>query len=125
MNARDFTVQALLAGNTAAGTRVYPFPIPLKTALPAIAISLAAEDEQYTLSGASQYPLAVVQVHCVAASATGANNLGEAVKVYLRDLGFTFGDAAGSFMKSGPDFTDDDNEQTIFRRLITFDLRWR
>lgn len=128
MSARNFTVQALLAGTTVTAvtsTRIYPLPLPLKTTLPAIAVSLAAEDEGYTLAGASQYPLAVVQVHCLGASSTSADSLGEVVKVYLRDLHFTFGGEEGSFSKAGPDFTDYDDLQTVHRRLITFDLRWR
>ncbi len=128
MTARNLTIQALLAGGSVAAivsTRVYPAPLPLKTVLPAIAVALSGEDEQYLITGSAQYPLAVVQVHCIASSATAADNLGETVKVYLRDLHFEFGGSQGSFQKSGPDFVDFDDLQTTHRRVMTFDLRWR
>jgi hypothetical protein len=70
MSAVSLTINALLAqaGVTAlVSTRIKPFPLPQGQALPAIAVAMSAEDEEYLLGGASQYPEATVQVHCTAA----------------------------------------------------------
>ena len=70
-------------------TRIYVSPLPQGTALPAIAVALSAEDEEMLLAGSSQYPESSVQVHCLAAKGSAALDLGETVKLALRDLLFT------------------------------------
>jgi hypothetical protein len=128
MSAVNLTIKALLAQSgvtVITSTRVYPFPLPPSTQLPAIAVAMTSEDEEYLLQGASQYPQAVVQVHCVAVKAKDANALGEAVKVALRDLLYTSGSLKASFQKDGPDFTDFADDLSTQRRVMGFSVRWR
>lgn len=128
-SAVSLTVQALLAGSpqgiSTAGTRVYPAPIAERTTLPAIAVSLAAEEEDRMLSGMTQYPLSVVHIECLAEDAKAAIELGEAVKLKLRENLTTYGGYNADFQKSGPDFTDFDDDHDTHRRLMAFDVRWR
>lgn len=128
MSAISLTIKALLANAGVTGatsTRVYPLSLPLKTTLPAIAVAMSAEDEPYTLSGAGQYPESIVQVHCIAATAGAAIGLGEAVKDALQDLHYTTGGADAWFAKEPVDFTDFADDQSSFRRVLNFAVRWR
>ncbi|RUW47289.1 DUF3168 domain-containing protein [Mesorhizobium sp. M1A.F.Ca.ET.072.01.1.1] len=128
MSAVSLTIKALLDQATirnVTANRIYPFPLPLNAALPAIAVALSSESEDYLLAGSAQYPLASVQVHCVTATSGSANELGEAVKTALRDLLFTSGDVNASFQKSGVDFTDFADDLSTHRRVMSFDVRWR
>lgn len=128
MSAVSLTIKALLAQSgvtSRTSTRVYPLPLPHSTTLPAIAVALSGEDEDYLLGGASQYPVSSVQVHCIAAKAKDAIALGEAVKVALRDLHYTTGGADAWFAKEGPDFTDYADDLSTHRRLMSFAVRWR
>jgi hypothetical protein len=108
--------------------RVYPFPLPPTTTLPAIAVAMSAEDEEVLLQGASVYPETTVQVHCIAAKASAAIDLGEAVRDHLRDLLYVSTDPQpvhASFAKDGVDFTDYADDLTTHRRVMSFTLRWR
>jgi hypothetical protein len=133
MSAVNLTIKALLAhfdtSPSVVSTRIYPMPVPPSTTLPAVAVALSGEDEGYTLAGASQYPLSVVQVHCIAGTARAANELGEAVKTFLRDHLYTGTDSPpsvyASFQKDGPDFTDYSDNLTTHRRVMSFTVRWR
>lgn len=128
MSAVSLTIKALLAqsGVTAiTSTRVYPFPLPQGASLPAIAVAMSAEDEEYLLSGASQYPVAAVQIHCVAQLAKDAIALGEAVKIAMRDLRYSASGKEVSFQKEGPDFTDYADDLSTHRRVMGFTARWR
>lgn len=128
MSAISLTIKALLAQSSVTSrtsTRVYPLPLPHSTMLPAIAVAMSAEDENYLLQGASQYPLATVQIHCIATKAKDAIDLGEAVKVALRDLLYTSGSTKASFQKEGPDFTDFADDLSTHRRVMNFTVRWR
>ena len=136
-SAVKLTVDALLAQGTVTAvtsTRIRPFPLPQGYGLPAIAVAMSAEDEEYTLSGAAQYPQATVQVHCVGRSiseggtASEAIELGEKVKVALRDLLYTSSDSPpvkASFQKEPIDFTDFSDDLSTHRRVMGFSLRWR
>lgn len=132
MSAVSLTIKALLAQAGVTGTtstRIYPFPLPPTTTLPAIAVAMTAEDEEYLLSGASQYPETSIQIHCIALKAKDAIILGEAVKTALRDLLYTDSNspptARASFKKDGPDFTDYADDLSTHRRLMTYTVRWR
>jgi hypothetical protein len=131
MSAVSLTVRALLAqaGVTAlVSQRVYPFPLPPSTSLPAIAVALSSEDEEQLLEGASQYAFATVQIHCIAAKSADAIRLGEAVKNGLRDLLYTSGDTPpdrASFSKESVDFTDYADDLSTHRRVMSFTVRWR
>lgn len=131
MSAVSLTVRALMAqaGVTAlVSQRVYPFPLPPSTSLPAIAVALSSEDEEQLLAGASQYAFATVQVHCIAAKSSDAIRLGEAVKNGLRDLLYTSGDTPpdrASFSKEAVDFTDYADDLSTHRRVMSFTVRWR
>ena len=128
MSAVSLTIKALLAQASVTGTtstRIYPFPLPPSTNLPAIAVAMSAEDETYLLQGASQYPETTVQIHCIAQKAKDALELGEKVKVALRDLLFASGAIRASFQKAGPDFTDYADNLSTHRRVMSFSVRWR
>jgi hypothetical protein len=131
MSGVSLTVKALLAqsGVTAVtSTRIRPLPLPQGETLPAIAVAMSAETEEYLLSGASQYPETTVQIHCVAAKASTAIELGERVKEALRDLLFTNADSPplkASFQKESVDFTDFAENLSTHRRVMTYSLRWR
>lgn len=131
MSAVSLTIRALLAQSGVTGTtstRIYPLPVPPTTTLPAIAVALSAEDEEMLLSGASQYALSAVQIHCIAATAKAAIDLGEAVKTALRDRLYTADSPPSvyaSFQKDGPDFTDYSDNLTTHRRVMVFTVRWR
>jgi hypothetical protein len=128
MSAVSLTIKALLAQAGVTGTtstRIYPFPLPPTTTLPAIAVAMTAEDEEYLLSGASQYPETSVQIHCIALKAKDAIALGEAVKTALRDHLYSSGATRASFKKDGPDFTDYADDLSTHRRLMTYTVRWR
>jgi hypothetical protein len=131
MSAVSLTIKALLAQSgvtSLVSTRIYPLPLPPSTTLPAIAVALSAEDEEMLLGGASQYAFASVQVHCIAASAGAAIDLGEAVKTALRDHYYANGDSppsGASFIKEAVDFTDYSDNLTTHRRVMAFAVRWR
>lgn len=133
MSAVSLTINALkAAGGVSArvSTRVYPFPLPHSTVLPAIAVAMSSEVDEYHLQGASQYPETTVQIHCVAAKAKDAIELGEAVKIALRDLLYTDTvnsppAARASFRKEATDFTDFADDLSTHRRVMTFSVRWR
>lgn len=128
MSGISVTIKALLANATvtgASGTRIYPFPIPLGTALPAIAVGMSGEDDQYTLSGANQFPESSVQIHCIAAKAKDAIELGEKVRGALQDLHYTTGGADAWWSKEPLDFTDFADDQSTYRRVMSFAVRWR
>jgi hypothetical protein len=127
-SAVSLTIKALLVPSPVTAivaSRVYPFPLPPSTALPAIAIAMSAETEDMLLQGASVYPQTSVQVHCIAAKASAAVELGEDVKDHLRDLHFVAGTDHASFEKDSVDFTDYLDDLTTHRRVMTFNLRWR
>ncbi len=131
MSAVSLTIKALLAQSGVTGvtsTRIRPFPLPQGETLPAIAVAMSAEDEEYTLAGASQYPQSSVQIHCIALSASAANELGERVKEGLRDTLYTSTDSPpvkASFRKDAVDFTDFSDDLSTHRRVMAFSLRWR
>ena len=128
MSAVSLTVKTLLGESTITAitsTRVFPSVLPLKTVLPAIAVAMSGEDEEYMLAGASQYPVGSVQIHCCAVTAKAAIELGETVKEALRDKLYTSGQNQAQFQKAGVDFTDFNDEQTLHRRVMSFDVRWR
>lgn len=128
MSAVALTIKALLAQAGVTGTtstRIYPFPLPHTTTLPAIAVALSGEDEEQLLAGASQYAFSSVQVHCIAQKAKDAIALGEAVKTALRDHLFTSGATKASFQKDGVDFTDYADDLSTHRRVMGFSVRWR
>lgn len=130
-SAVSLTVKALLAQSGVTGTtstRVRPFPLPQGETLPAIAVAMSAEDEEYTLSGAAQYPQTTVQIHCIGLTASSAIELGERVKEGLRDLLYTSSDSPpvkASFQKEPIDFTDFSDDLSTHRRVMGFSLRWR
>lgn len=129
MSAVFMTIRALLsktAVTTVTSTRIQPAPIKQGALLPAIAVAMSGEVEEEMLSGSSQYPEASVQVHCLAATATAAIQLGELVKVSLRDLYFADSPPVGaSFVKEAVDFTDYTDDLTTHRRVMSFSVRWR
>ncbi|RWN33431.1 hypothetical protein [Mesorhizobium sp.] len=131
MSAVSLTIKALLAQGNVTGvtsTRVRPFPLPQGEALPAIAVAMSAEDEEYLLAGSGQYPSATVQIHCIALKASDAIELGEKVKVALRDLLYTSADSPpvrASFQKDAIDFTDFADDLSTHRRVMSFNVRWR
>jgi hypothetical protein len=106
-------------------TRIYVSPVPQGTALPAIAVALSAEDEAMLLAGSSQYPESSVQIHCLAAKGSAALDLGETVKLALRDLLFTSGAIKASFSKEPIDFQELADDQSTARRVMSFAIRWR
>jgi len=106
-------------------TRIYVSPVPQGTVLPAIAVALSAEEEEYLLAGSSQYPQSTVQIHCLAAKGSAALDLGDTVKIALRDLLFTSGSVKASFAKEAVDFTDYADDQSSARRVMSFSVRWR
>lgn len=129
MSAVFLTIRALLAESTVTAitsTRIQPHPLKQGTSLPAIAVAMSAEDEEMLLGGASQYPESFLQIHCIATTATGAINLGEAVKNALRDTYFSDSPPVGaSFQKGSADFTDFADDLSTHRRVMTFSVRWR
>lgn len=130
-SAISLTIKAILAQSGVTGTtstRVKPFPLPQGETLPAIAVAMSAEDEEYTLSGAAQYPQTSVQIHCIGLTASSAIELGERVKEALRDLLYTSSDSPpvkASFQKEPIDFTDFSDDLSTHRRVMGFSLRWR
>lgn len=130
-SAVSLTIKALLAQSGVTGTtstRVRPFPLQQGESLPAIAVSMSAEDEEYLLSGAAQYPQTSVQVHCIALTAGAAIELGERVKEALRDLLYTSSDSPpvrASFQKDAVDFIDFSDDLSTHRRVMGFTVRWR
>lgn len=133
-SAVSLTAKALLAApgvTDVVSTRVRPFPLPQGESLPAIAVAMSSESDEYTLHGASQYPEATVQIHCIAAGNTGASTsveLGERVKEALRDLLYTSSDSPpvkASFQKDPIDFTDFADDLSTYRRVMSFTVRWR
>jgi hypothetical protein len=131
MSGVSLTIKALLVPSPVTGlvaNRIYPLPLPPTTTLPAIAVAMSAEDEEVLLQGASVYPETSVQVHCIAAKASAAIDLGEAVRDHLRDLHYVSADAQpvhASFQKDSVDFTDYADDLTTHRRVMAFTLRWR
>ncbi|RVD16865.1 MAG: DUF3168 domain-containing protein [Mesorhizobium sp.] len=128
MSGVSLAIKALLsraAVKAITGTRVYPFPLPPKTRLPAIAVAMAGEDDEYMLDGAGQYPETSLQFHCVAATAKAAIELGEVVKQEMRDLHYTAAGADALFTKEALDYTDFATDLSTHRRIMGFSNRWR
>ena len=132
MSAVSLTINALLAQASVTAlvsTRIKPLPLPQGLALPAIAVAMSAEDEEYLLAGASQYPEATVQIHCIALKASEAIDIGEAVKVALRDLHWAGTNSPPTddawFTKEPIDFTDFADDLSTHRRVMSFAVRWR
>lgn len=130
-SAVSLTIKALLAQSgvvATTSTRIRPFPLQQGETLPAIAVAMSAEDEEYTLAGAAQYPQTSVQIHCIALTASAAIEIGERVKEALRDLLYTSSDSPpvkASFQKEPVDFTDFSDDLSTHRRVMAFSLRWR
>lgn len=129
MSALFMTIRALLsksAVTAVVSTRVQPLPLKQGTLLPAIAVAMSSEAEELLLSGSAQYPVASIQVHCIATTATAVVSLGETVKTALRDVYFSDSPPVGaSFVKDSLDFTDYADDLSSFRRVMSFDVRWR
>lgn len=128
MSGVSLTIKALLSRSAITAVvaqRVFPYPLPLKTKLPAIAVAMSGEDDDYLLDGAGRYPLTDAQVHCVAADAATAIDLGETVKAELQDLHFTVGGADALFTKLPLDYTDSATDLSTQRRIMGFSVRWR
>ena len=133
IGAVSLTIKALLAQpavTAITSTRIVPAPIPQNTDYPAIAVALSAETEDLTLAGSSQYPESTVQVLCltsgtVLTAAGDALDLGETVKIALRDLLYTSGSVKASFQKEDVDFTDFSDDASTHRRVMSFSVRWR
>jgi hypothetical protein len=110
-------------------TRIVPAPVPQDMDLPAIAVALSAESEEMLLGGSSQYPESSVQVHCLYRTSQTSSgdvlDLGETVKLALRDLLFTSGSIRASFTKEPVDFTDFSDNASTHRRVMSFSVRWR
>ena len=71
-----------------------------------------------------------MQIHCltsgtVQTAAGDALDLGETVKIALRDLLFTSGSIKASFQKEPIDFTDFSDDASTHRRVMSFSVRWR
>lgn len=128
MSGVSLTVKALLsrtAVKAITGQRVYPFPLPPGAKLPAIAVAMSGEDDEYLLDGAARYPETALQLHCVAADAKAALELGEVVKQEMQDLHYTAGGADALFTKESLDYTDFATDLSTHRRLMGFSVRWR
>ncbi|RWG80947.1 MAG: DUF3168 domain-containing protein [Mesorhizobium sp.] len=128
MSGTSLTIKALLASDAVKAVvaqRVFPFPLPLKTKLPAIAVRMSAEDDPYLLDGAGRYPETDVEVHCIAAEADVAIELGETVKAELQDLHYTGGGADALYTKQPLDYSDFATDQSTARRVMGFSVRWR
>lgn len=128
MSGVSLTIKALLASDAVkalVARRVFPFPLPLKTKLPAIAVAMSGEDDDYLLDGAGKYPSTDVMVHCIAADTDTAIQLGETVKAELQDLHFTAGGADALFTKLALDYTDSATDLSTQRRIMGFSVRWR
>jgi hypothetical protein len=124
----SLTIKALLsraAVTAIVAQRVYPYPLPLKTKLPAIAVAMSGEDDDYLLDGAGRYPSTDVMIHCVAADADTAIELGETVKAELQDLHYTVAGADVLFTKLPLDYTDSATDLSTQRRIMGFSARWR
>lgn len=130
-SAVSLTVKALLAAPGVTGvvsTRIRPYPLPQGESLPAIAVAMSSEADEYMLQGASQYPLSGVLLHCIGRSASEAIELGEAANRALRDLHYVTADSPAvhvSFQKGGVDFTDFADDLSTYRRVMGYDARWR
>jgi hypothetical protein len=127
ITAVSLAIKALSAQSsvTAITSRIYVSPAPQGAVLPLIAVALSAEDEAMLLAGSSQYPESSVQIHCLAPKASDAIDLGETVKLALRDLLFTQGSIKASFTKEPIDFQDWSDDQSTARRVMSFAIRWR
>jgi len=109
-------------------TRIRPFPLPQGEGLPALAVALSSEEQEYLLSGSSEYPVSGVVIHCIGRTAKEAIDLGEIVKGSFQNLLYTSSDSPpvkASFQKDGVDFTDFADDLSTHRRVMAFSLRWR
>jgi hypothetical protein len=119
---------------TIVGDRIFAVVARQSSARPSIVATLLAENDAQLLAGAARYADARVEVQCIAASATDADRLGEAVKEALEDITKrTFFDnasppapwAAADITKEGADLIDASDDRSIFRRVMDFSVRWR
>lgn len=74
---------ALLRGETAAGNRVYPAPLPQGATLPAITYQQVSGQTLYTHDGDSQFRTARFQVDAWADGAAAVNDLAEEIHAIL------------------------------------------
>jgi hypothetical protein len=85
---------------------------------------MSAEDDAYTLAGASQYPETSVQIHCIALSASAQSNWASASRKRCAICSIhQFGFAAGQSLipERAVDFTDfSDDSVNLSPRDVAF-----
>ncbi|WP_370677638.1 DUF3168 domain-containing protein [Pleomorphomonas sp. PLEO] len=96
------------------------------TAAPSkIEVEEVNEDEGYMLSGASGFPQTRVTVSCIASSPSVARQIGKAVKAALNDFTGVIGTYWANFQKEGTEYPDSNDDLTIFRLMIDYNLDWK
>jgi hypothetical protein len=114
-------------------TPVYAVIAPQTASLPFIILSRIHEDQDIVLNGANPAFFTRVSVACHGASAAQAEDLAEELKTVLEvviDRSLDDGSsppvpwAGCTAFKEGTDVTDHDDDQTVFRRIMDWRLRW-
>ena len=111
------------------GTRIFPTVVGIEKKLPAIAVNLASEFEDYTFDGAGGLATSRVTVVSVGSDAKTADQLGEVVKDALKNfrgqISVNSKNYAAIFMKGSSDGAFHENQPNQFRRSTDFILFWR
>lgn len=126
---KKLTTYAALNAVVPAGS-VHSFEAPQGLASPYIVLNLVSESDEQMLRGAAAYFDSRVQVECIDASGTKANNIGELVKMALQNVvkeNITVGATVFQgvdIYKADSDLTDRSDDRSVSRRIMDFYVRW-
>jgi hypothetical protein len=126
INAVRLILQADSGVTDKVSTRICPIEVPQGSTLPAIALLMVDEIDGRHLLGSNKYPVARFIVDCLGTTYQAADELGDAVSYALVDYsgsvtGFQIDDCAGD----GIDFFDRGERGDIYRRRLSFAMRYR
>jgi hypothetical protein len=106
---------------------VYPVAIPQTARLPCVVTSMVSERANTRLDDAFGQYEAICRVSCHGATPGAAVDLGEAIKTLLMQTtqaSIDGGNVLSCCFKGTVDFTDYDDDRTVFRRVMDFRIQW-
>lgn len=132
MSAVAIAMQALVASNSVkavVGTspvRAYPLVAPQGAAFPNIVVYLVAEDDEQMMDGPALWARSRVSVECRANAAAAALDLGQTVITAIGGTtNATLAGKTATIWQAGSDYSDFNDDHTVFRRIVDFNVRWR
>lgn len=137
MSARELIIRKLLATpaiTAVVGDKIYPSQAPQGVVPPFILVTKPGQENRQLLKNSAEMPRARVSLECNAASALGAEDLGDLLYTVLQNVtNEAVGDGASpettigtiTVMPADSDIDDFDDERLGYRRIIDFYVDWR